>query len=277
MNVYDRIDEKLACVICGHAQGGTTLFSRLVRAHPDIDGRFECGILAVDEPAKIHELPDVVKQHLRTHWKIDDRTIDRMGRQRTFREAYEVLVAESCVEPKPRLTFDKYPGYTSRLPALAGKLNVPIFAVVRDPRAVFWSQFQRQSNRRGTPVTPGVMVSMDQDVIDLGVFSRLYNQVHENLQTTLDQGSGNLKIFQLEQLLLDFDAQREAIFQHLRLDVPETVFAPLPVVEARKVREGLDLSVLDAYRRGLSPALCERIAELTLPAASFQVTLPLRT
>lgn len=273
MNVYDRIEEQLACVVCGYAQAGTTLFTRLLRSHPDIDGRFECGILAVDSPAKIHELPEIVKHHLRTHWRIDDHTLQRMGERQTFREAYEVLVTDSCVDPKPRLVFDKFPGYVNQLPALARKLTVPVFAVVRDPRAVFWSQFQRRSRRQGMPVAAGAKVGLDQGVIDLEAFAQNYTRTHENLQATIAEGAGDLQIFQLEQLVLDFDVQRSLIFQHLRLDVPETVFAPLSVLEAAKVREGLDASVIDAYRRHLTVELCERLIELTRPAASFHVHL----
>ena len=46
----------LHCILCGFAQGGTTLISEFVRQHPCIDGRFEIGLMLAESPGKFAEL-----------------------------------------------------------------------------------------------------------------------------------------------------------------------------------------------------------------------------
>ena len=74
----------LHCVICGYAQGGTTLLSQFVRQHPRIDGRFEIGCLLGDRPAAFAQLRSKLHVQIMRHWGITVEDLRESGTSRVL-------------------------------------------------------------------------------------------------------------------------------------------------------------------------------------------------
>ncbi len=271
MNPFLGIESILACMVCGYAHGGTTFFTGVLSAHPGITGRFECGILHPDHPSGITDLKPTEREILKKHWNIDDSVLTELAAQPTFAEAYRTLLARSDLEdrgtPGIRI-YDKSPAYVRRLPHWAEVLPVPIFVVTRDPRAVFASQLTKKLRVQRATFEPGQDVRAHPQAPDLDAFIAHYNAIHELVVQAMETPGHRILRVQLEELVLDFEAQRRRIFAHLELDPPDADFGR-PVVSERKVRSGIDRSVVTGYLSLLSETDQQEILERTEPASAF--------
>lgn len=274
MNPFHGIEATLACMVCGYAHGGTTFFTGVISAHPDITGRFECGILHADQPRGITGLGKTEREILKKHWNIDDSVLQELSTKATYGEAYQTLLARSDVEdrnvPGIRI-YDKSPAYVRRLPHWAEVLPVPIFVVTRDPRAVYASQLARKLRVQRATFEPGQDVRSHPQAPSLDRFIDHYNAVHGLVEQAMKRPGHRVLPVQLETLILDFEAQRRRLFAHLGLALPEDDFGR-PVVSERKVRRGIDRSVIDGYRGLLSDKDQQEIIDGTRAAASFHHT-----
>lgn len=271
MSPFTGIESILACMVCGYTQGGTTFLTGVVSAHPDITGRFECGMLQNDHPSRITDLDQRERDILQRHWGIGDAVLAELATKPTFAEAYRTLLARSDLEDRdvPGIrVYDKSPAYVRRLAHWSQVLPVPIFVVTRDPRAVFASQLTRRLRVQGKTFEPGQAVREHPQAPDLDAFIAHYNAIHGIVTQALEQSSHRILRVQLEELVLDFDRQRRRIFDHLGLEPPESDFGR-PVVSERKVRSGVDHTVIDRYRYLLSDADQAEIIERTHGARAF--------
>jgi hypothetical protein len=132
----------LACIICGYERGGTTLISQLIRQHPDIDGRFECGFLLVNDLKDFADL-GVYVRNLKAGWGLSNESFEYIIQAPSHLMAYQRLIEHSNLPDKNLRIYDKTPKYMEDLSAILEKMNVPCVCVVRDPRAVYWSQQKR--------------------------------------------------------------------------------------------------------------------------------------
>jgi hypothetical protein len=271
MNPFLGIESILACMVCGYAHGGTTFFTGVIAAHPGITGRFECGILQPDHPSRITQLKPTEREILKKHWSIDDAVLAELAAQPTFEAAYRTLLARSGLEernvPGLRL-YDKSPAYVRRLPHWAEVLPVPIFVVTRDPRAVFASQLTKKLRVQRATFVPRQAVRTHPAAPDLDAFIAHYNAIHDLVVQAMEIPGHRIMRVQLEDLVLDFDRQRRRIFDHLGLETPEDDFGR-PVVSERKVRRGIDRSVIDGYRSLLSETDQQELLERTESASTF--------
>lgn len=271
MNPFLGIESILACMVCGYPQGGTTFFTGVLSAHSGITGRFECGILHPGHPSRITDLKPTERENLKQHWSIDDGVLAELAAQPTFADAYRTLLARSDLEdretPGIRI-YDKSPGYVRRLPHWVEVLPVPIFLVTRDPRAVFASQLTKKLRDRGATFEPGRDARTYPQAPDLDAFIDHYNAVHDLAFRAMVKPKHRMMRVQLEELVLNFEAQRQRIFAHLELDPPDADFGR-PVVSERKVRSGIDRSVVTGYRSLLSETDQQEILERTESASAF--------
>ena len=271
MNPFAGIETILACMVCGYAHGGTTFFTGVLSAHPGITGRFECGILHPDHPRGITSLKPTERDILKNHWGIDDAVLTELAAQASFADAYRTLLARSDLEdretPGIRI-YDKSPAYVRRLPHWARVLPVPIFVVTRDPRAVFASQLTKKLRVQRATFDPGQAVRTHAQAPDLDAFIAHYNAIHEQVVQAMAMPGHRVLRVQLEELVLDFEGQRRRIFAHLDLDPPDDDFGR-PVVSQRKVRSGIDRSVVAGYRSLLNEADQQEILDRTASASAF--------
>ena len=271
MNPFHGIESILACMVCGYAHGGTTFFTGVISAHPGITGRFECGILHPDHPRGIKAMKTTEQEILKKHWGVDDVVLEELASQPTFADAYHTLLARSNLEDRDNpgiRIYDKSPAYVRRLPHWAEALPVPIFVVTRDPRAVFASQLTKRMRVQRSNFEPGQAVRDHPQAPDLDAFIDHYNAIHGLIVQAMATHGDRILRVQLEDLVLDFDHQRTRVFDHLELAPPDDKFGR-PVVSERKVRSGIDHSVIDGYRALLSESDQKEIVERTRSSAAF--------
>jgi hypothetical protein len=133
------MDDPLFCLVCGFERGGTTLVAELIRQHPEIDGRFECGFLLADKMADYVDL-EIYVRNLKAGWGLSQESFEYIVQSPTHRTAYQRLVKYSNLPDKNIRIYDKTPRYMRHLPNVLKKVDVPCICVVRDPRALYWSQ-----------------------------------------------------------------------------------------------------------------------------------------
>ena len=133
--------DPLYCIICGFERSGTTLVAELLRQHPKIDGRFECGFLLAENPAHFLVFENYVNNL--KFWGITKENIVHICQAETWAEAYRRLLERSNILNKSVWLYDKTPRYMLYLNKVMAKVEVPCIATVRDPRAVYWSHQKR--------------------------------------------------------------------------------------------------------------------------------------
>lgn len=133
------MDDVLFCVVCGFERGGTTLVAELIRQYPDVDGRFECGFLLVDRLSDFAAL-EPFASNLKAGWGLSAEDFEYILQAPSHRAAYQRLRERSNLPNKNVRIYDKTPRYMLHLPSVLKKTEAPCVCVVRDPRALYWSQ-----------------------------------------------------------------------------------------------------------------------------------------
>ena len=132
----------LLCIICGYARSGTTLVAELIRQHPQIDGRFECGFLLVETISDFIDL-EPYASNLKNAWGLTQESLVHICQAPSWQMAYQRLLECSNIPDKSVRIYDKTPLYLRHLATIMEKVDVPCICVVRDPRALYWSQIKR--------------------------------------------------------------------------------------------------------------------------------------
>lgn len=134
-------------IICGLEHSGTTLASDLFRQVPGCDSGFECGVLLCTTPRDFPRKQPFY-QNMLDAWKISEKDLASTCDTDSFEEFYGELYKHSGLfqDKQPTTRFDKTPRYIISLPVVAEITKTPIIAMIKDPRAIAWSDFRR-SNR----------------------------------------------------------------------------------------------------------------------------------
>lgn len=143
--LMDSIGESspLYCLICGYERSGTTVVAELLRQYPHIDGRFECGFLLSAVPLEFLGL-EPYASNLKIAWGFDENSLNYICQAESWPQVYQRLLAESNIPSKNSFIYDKTPRYMRYLRDVLRKTVVPCIVVVKDPRAVYWSQYKRE-------------------------------------------------------------------------------------------------------------------------------------
>ncbi len=240
---YRNIDNVLSCVICGFKQGGTTFFSQLLSAHPMINGRFEIGILSAKKPQEIINIDQRILENIKRHWKVSDDVLVKMSNQDSFYEAYKILLNNSDIVEKNSLIYDKFPDYILNLETICENSDIPIFVIVRDPAALYWSRKWRVIKRHGE--------SRVDDIINPERFVKNYNNTCDIIFNSKKYYDEKIHIYVLEDVVDDLEYNRKKIFDKLNLEIPTDKFGNANVSN-EKVRDGVDVSVKTEYKNKLN-------------------------
>lgn len=228
----------LHCIICGFAQGGTTLLSQFVHQHPRIDGRFEIGFMLADSPGKFAVLRDKYCQQIVRHWKISEADLREICAVPTFQEAYRELLDRSDLPDKSVRIYDKMPRYMKLLPEVMQRCNVPAIVVVRDPRAIYWSRHKFE--HRGRPTVRR--------------FSKMYRNEGRSCRRAVEQFGERILVVRHEQLCTQPEREGRRIFEHLGLQW-QSHYARLEdrpeYVSTKKLRRGISMETTFEYREHL--------------------------
>lgn len=196
-------------VICGLEHSGTTLAADLFRQHPECDSGFECGVLLCDAPIDFPNQQPFY-HNMTEGWGLDKNELYTSCQTTSFNTFYESIIKYSRVlqEKSPSIVFDKTPRYIVRINEILEKTNLPIIAMIKDPRAIAASDLKR--------------AKIDQDMISdwyrewkpkkLGYMRKAY-------QGYLRAWDDNrCCVVRLEDLCLNTKSTFEKMFEHVRID-----------------------------------------------------------
>lgn len=154
---------------------------------------------------------------------------------------------------------------------VAGHVDVPIFFVSRDPRALYWSRLKRILN--GSSIKEELedvrsVVENNKDALPIDRFANEYCEIFKRFEKAEKVFSTRIHTVKLESLVTNFNENRALIFELLDQNIPTDDFGDLRVSD-EKVRKGLDFSVVDEYRAYLSAAQQEQILKQCKLATRF--------
>jgi len=129
--------------ICGLEHSGTTLLSDLFRQIPGVDSGFEVGVLMAQSPREFYNVEPFYSNML-VGWGITEEELKECCDTDNLMEFYSRLKdCSDSIDPNTIDLFDKTPRYLAHLETVIQKLDVPVLATYKDPRAVVYSDFKR--------------------------------------------------------------------------------------------------------------------------------------
>jgi hypothetical protein len=131
-------------IICGLEHSGTTLASDLFRQVPRCDSGFECGVLLCGTPREFPNKQPFYRNML-AGWKISEADLGAACATDSFSQFYDSVFKNAGVFEGESLDirFEKTPRYITNLTAITAITEAPVIAMIKDPRAIAWSDFQR--------------------------------------------------------------------------------------------------------------------------------------
>jgi hypothetical protein len=204
----------LKCLIAGYEHGGTTVLSEILRQHPDVDGRFETGLLLTNN---LPEFPDSYPAYagfIRDFWKVTPEELDEICQSGSWEKAYSLLAEKSKI-PNGVQIYDKTPRYMSILEKVLEKVDVPAVIIIRDPCAVFWSHHKRSLWHDGLPV--GRYVGL-RDACRIKPYCNYYLRYADGLDSALSKFPDRIHVVRYEELCGNPESEAKNIFDFLNLD-----------------------------------------------------------
>lgn len=133
-------------VVTGLEHSGTTLASELFRQVPGCDSGWECGVLLGHTPREFPANREFY-DNMTEGWQISKADLAAACDTDSFYEFYNSLYNYSTLfsDARPQVRFDKTPRYIIDLPRISRITEAPIVAMMKDPRAIIWSDFQRSN------------------------------------------------------------------------------------------------------------------------------------
>jgi len=137
------MSDPLVAIVCGYERGGTTLVSEILRQHPQLNSGFEGGLLLSDNPHDFRDLEPYVTS-LKISWGVNDEELEYICDGAGWQDVFRRLLEKSR-NVDGEFIFDKTPKYMEFLPDVMSRVDVPCIAIVRDPRALFFSWAKRSA------------------------------------------------------------------------------------------------------------------------------------
>jgi hypothetical protein len=261
----------LFCIICGFERGGTTLIAELIRQHPRIDGRFECGFLLVEKMADYATM-DMLVRNLKAGWGLSQESFEYIIQSPSHEVAYRRLVECSNIPDKNSLIYDKTPQYMVHLTRILNKVEVPCVCVVRDPRALYWSNQKRWQKDDfnlgrlakiyqgiGRIPIPGLMRRWTKAffrqrhlINTLRMFSANYLNYALGWQAANQFFSDRILLIRYEALCTNPKGETRKIFDFLGLEYQDEYLAFPTTPDPYVNRGGILTNLVDEYKGGLS-------------------------
>lgn len=220
-------DYPLKVIVCGVEHSGTTVFSDVIKRHPNLCGGFECGLLVADNPADFVNRPPWYEWLGRptedNHWGMPQEGIDAVTQAPDFGAAYRAIIDHSPLfadKARDRVV-DKTPFYVYYLLEMLPK--VPSFVpclVIEKSIENFWRSYKK----RGKPVE---------------AFCRGYLHYRNMLMHALHAYSDRMYVVRYERYCREPVAVSRELFDYIGEDYRDFVGPD----EERYVREGFKKSV----------------------------------
>lgn len=167
-----------------------------------------------------------------------------------WREMYRRLLERSNLPDKSVGLVDKTPGYMQCLDQVLAKSSVKCVAIIRDPRAVFWSR-RKRSDRHTVPA-----------------FAEYYLGYMRGVKRALAKFPDRVHVVQYEQFCETPSVETERIFRFLDLEWREEYLAMDRGPRYENVYGGaVSRDYADEFATRLDAATQERILRLTCHVA----------
>lgn len=251
----------LHCIVCGFERGGTTLVAELIRQHPQMDGRFEGGLLLVDTPRDFLSLQPYAR-NMKRFWGLSDDDLHYTCHASSWEEAYHRLRERSNLPDKNVALYDKTPAYMRHLDKVLAKVDVPCVCVVRDPRAIFWSYIKHLNEDNVTDSFIKRVLGPDiyNKVLAINMRLRIRKWVEMvyipyalGLTKAKELFKDRILVVQHERLCLDPVGETRKIYDFLGLSFHEEVVNLTQTTNPYVARGGIIKSVVKEYQGHLTP------------------------
>jgi hypothetical protein len=239
--------DPLRVIVTGFERGGTTLLASLIRQHPSLDGRFECGFLRAGSPRKFLTRDSCHNYRVMiSDWGITPADLAYICGAGNWREMYRRLLERSNLPDKNVGLVDKTPAYMQCLDQVLAKTSARCVAIIRDPRAVFWSR-RKRSDRHTVPA-----------------FAEYYLGYMRGLERALAKFPGRVHVVQYEQFCETPDVEAKQTYRFLGLEWREEYLAMDRGPRYENVYGGaVSREYVDVFTTRLDAMTQERILRLT--------------
>ncbi len=248
----------LAAIICGFERGGTTLISEILRQHPGLDSGFEGGFLLGEKPSDFLSIQPYCNM-LKISWGINHHEMNYICQAENWLEVYKRLIEKARnIKEKNIQIFDKTPKYMKHLSTVLSRVkDVPCIVIVRDPRAVLWSQAKRSKYK-------------SKDKIDKWRQKDMIAQCNHYLsyangwKTAIEDGlSSRILLIQYESLCQNPIEETHKIFKFIGCEFDSAYLS----LKSKKCQNVYDKKVsakyVNEYKFHFSEEICQEILEKT--------------
>jgi hypothetical protein len=239
-------------LICGMEHSGTTLASDIFREHPRCESGFECGALLCDSPSEFPKKSPFYHNTIKG-WEISENDLNAACKTNNFADFYTRLISHSRLftDQSRDIVFDKTPRYITRVEAISDMFNLPIIAMIKDPRAIAASDFKRTGNKE---------INIEK-WYERWMPSKLTYMRNANEGYIHAQQNGNCIIIRLEDLCLNLEQTATRMFSHVGLDF-STRFLSLRRKRYSNTRNrSVDASACVSWMEDLPQGIASRIRE----------------
>jgi len=241
--------------------------AELIRQHPKIDGRFEGGFLLADRLVEFVDF-EPYAGNVQRFWNISEADLAYVCQAESWQECYQRLAERSDIPGKEVCIYDKTPIYMRYLNTVLSKVDVPVICMVRDPRAVYWSQKKRWPEFGGDIHSQNTPTDMKRQSTETGLVNRLkmfalsikrqWNFLGNYLAYAQGWQQANrifhdrILLVQFEQLCTNPSEEAQRIYNFLGLAFQESYLALSETSNQYVARNGISVDVVGEYRSHLS-------------------------
>jgi hypothetical protein len=235
----------LVAIVCGYERGGTTLVSEILRQHPKINSGFEGGLLFSDNPHDFRSLEPYVTS-LKISWGVSDEDLKYICDGVDWQDVYKRLL-EKSTKVDSEYVFDKTPRYMEFLSDVLARVDVPCIAIVRDPRALFFSWAKRS----------GISID-DWSRLHLSAAIERYERYGRGLQNALVSNPQGILVVQYEFLCINPVIESEKIMKFIGVDFDPT-FVQFASPQKNIHERNVSSKYISEYQHHFDDKVCRKI------------------
>jgi hypothetical protein len=242
----------ISFLICGMEHSGTTLASDIFREHPRCESGFECGALLCESPSDFPKKSPFYRNTIKG-WEISENDLNAACQTDNFADFYTRLISHSRLfsDQSRDIVFDKTPRYITRVKLISDLFNIPIIAMIKDPRAIAASDFKRTGSKE---------INKDK-WYESWLPTKLTYMRTANAGYAHAQHNSNCIIIRLEDLCLNLEQTATRMFNHVGLDF-STRFLSLRRKRYSNTRNrSVDASTCVSWMEDLPQSIASRICE----------------
>lgn len=239
-------------VLCGLEHSGTTVLSDIFRQHPGCDSGWETGVLLNNTPRKFPETQPYFKNMIQG-WGLKQEDLNEACNTDDFNQFYRTIYKYSPLREvsSASIRFDKTPRYIVRLQDICSFIQVPILAVIRDPRSLAASDLRRAR----------VPEHLFEEWYDEWLPKKLRYMEKAYKGYVYSWTNKQCKVIRHEDLCLNTRSTMEAAFSHVGLKA-KIDYLEFPSKRTHHtIGDTVNPSLVLSFKKTLTSNLCKRIED----------------